>query len=183
MAARIVMSTFGSLGDLYPYLAVARELRRRGHTVTVARFEAYRERVMTEGLEFHRVRPDIDPNDKEELRRVMDKKNGPTYLLRNIVFRFLRETFVDCREAARGADLIITHQGGLRDAPGRPGRGTPVGIGRALAGQSPFGPRCVGVFGPALRGCIRGARSCDSACVHAPRRLRNPALAEELSRT
>ncbi len=109
MGARIVMSTFGSLGDLYPYLAVARELKRRGHGITIASFEAYRDRVIAEGIGFHPVRPDIDPNDKEELRRVMDKRNGPTYLLRDIVFRFLRETFADCREAAKGADLIVTH--------------------------------------------------------------------------
>ena len=29
--ARIVLATFGSLGDLHPVLALAFELRRRGH--------------------------------------------------------------------------------------------------------------------------------------------------------
>jgi len=109
MGARIVMSTFGSLGDLHPYLAIARDLKRRGHEVTIASLEAYRERVIAEGLAFHRVRPDIDPNDPEELRRVMDRRNGPTYLLRDLVFRHVRESFEDCREAAKEADLIVTH--------------------------------------------------------------------------
>ena len=34
--ARIVLNTFGSLGDLHPYLAVALELKRRGHHPVIA---------------------------------------------------------------------------------------------------------------------------------------------------
>ena len=63
MAARIVMSTFGSLGDLYPHLAIARDLKRRGHRLRIANLAAYRDRVIAEGLDLHPVRPDIDPND------------------------------------------------------------------------------------------------------------------------
>jgi rhamnosyltransferase subunit B len=108
MKSRIVLATFGSLGDLYPYLAIGRELRRRGHGVVLATLAAYRARVEAEGLGFHAVRPDIDPGDPEELRRVMDRWRGGAYIL-DRVFGALRESFDDCREAARGADLIVTH--------------------------------------------------------------------------
>ena len=56
---RILLATFGSLGDLHPYIAVGLGLRARGHTVTIATSELYRSKVEGEGLHFHAVRPDL----------------------------------------------------------------------------------------------------------------------------
>jgi rhamnosyltransferase subunit B len=49
------------------------------------------------------------PSGKEELRRAMDRRTGTEYILRDLAFGRVRETFDDCRDAARGADLIVTH--------------------------------------------------------------------------
>jgi UDP:flavonoid glycosyltransferase YjiC (YdhE family) len=57
--ARIVLNTFGSFGDLHPYLAIAIELGRRGHKPLVATSEVYRMKVEAEGIEFGAVRPDV----------------------------------------------------------------------------------------------------------------------------
>jgi hypothetical protein len=35
---RIVISTFGSLGDIHPKIALGLELRKRGHQIRKARF-------------------------------------------------------------------------------------------------------------------------------------------------
>ena len=43
-----MFATVGSLGDLHPCLALALELKRRGHSVTIATIEYYRSKV--EGL-------------------------------------------------------------------------------------------------------------------------------------
>src|SRR5271163_3484145 len=48
--ARILLTTFGSLGDLFPYLAIGLELKGRGHEVTIATQEGYAERIAAEGL-------------------------------------------------------------------------------------------------------------------------------------
>ena len=40
---KIVLSTFGSLGDLHPMLALAIELRNRGHKIVINTLEGYRE--------------------------------------------------------------------------------------------------------------------------------------------
>jgi UDP:flavonoid glycosyltransferase YjiC (YdhE family) len=106
---KIVLATFGSLGDLHPYLALGRELRRRGHDVVLATLNAYRSRVEAQGLTFHALRPEIDPTDPAELRRAMNKRTGGTYILRDLAFGHVRESFEDCRAAARGADVIVTH--------------------------------------------------------------------------
>jgi UDP:flavonoid glycosyltransferase YjiC (YdhE family) len=109
MGKGILLSTMGSLGDLRPYLALGRELQARGHSVAVATLRHYGPLVQAEGLDFHPVRPDLDPTDPAELRRVMDKRRGPAYAIRDVALGRLRETFEDLRAAARGADLVVTH--------------------------------------------------------------------------
>lgn len=108
---RIVFTTFGSLGDLYPYLAVARELQARGHQTVIAttrRFQAY---VEAAGVGFHAVRPDgPDINsDREAMRQVMDPRRGGEYVIREVLIPALRESYADILEAARGADLLVSH--------------------------------------------------------------------------
>jgi hypothetical protein len=52
LVPRIVLTAIGSYGDINPYLALGRELKRRGHTVVFAVAEAYRADVEREGLLF-----------------------------------------------------------------------------------------------------------------------------------
>ncbi len=55
---RIVLTTFGSLGDLHPFLALGLGLRDRGHEPIIATSECYRAKVEALGLGFRPVRPD-----------------------------------------------------------------------------------------------------------------------------
>ena len=57
MSKRIVLTTFGSLGDLHPYMAIALELKQRDHNVAIATSEIYRDRVEAENLEFTLLDP------------------------------------------------------------------------------------------------------------------------------
>ncbi|WP_051382823.1 glycosyltransferase [Gloeobacter kilaueensis] len=59
MKYRIVLVTYGSLGDLHSYLAVAIGLRERGHDVLLATSANYRLKVEGEGVAFHPLPPDI----------------------------------------------------------------------------------------------------------------------------
>ncbi|MHB8902175.1 MAG: nucleotide disphospho-sugar-binding domain-containing protein [Thermoguttaceae bacterium] len=49
---RILLSTFGSAGDVFPMLGLAIELRRRGHEVTVATNPHFEETVCRHGVVF-----------------------------------------------------------------------------------------------------------------------------------
>jgi rhamnosyltransferase subunit B len=104
---RIVMATLGSLGDLHPMLALALELKRRGHCITIASSKFYRDKV--EGLEigFAPLRPDWDPTDREIIAQCEDLKTGPEVLFRKLVLPHLREIYDDLLRAAAGADLMI----------------------------------------------------------------------------
>ena len=63
---RIVIATLGSSGDIHPYMAIAKELRIRGHQPVVATSELDREKMQTAGLEFVPVRPNIPPPRDQE---------------------------------------------------------------------------------------------------------------------
>src|SRR5919107_34682 len=79
---KIVISTFGSFGDVHPYVAIALELKRRGHRPVIATSEIYREKTDALGLELHPVPPDLPGYEQpEEVRRMIadmiDPKKGP----------------------------------------------------------------------------------------------------------
>jgi rhamnosyltransferase subunit B len=83
--ARIVLNTLGSLGDLHPYLAIAIELRRRGHQPVIATSEVYRRKILAEDVAFAPVRPDVGlvMDDPEFIARVWDRRRGGEFLLRD----------------------------------------------------------------------------------------------------
>lgn len=109
MSKRIVIASFGSYGDAYPYIGLARALRARGHRPLLAMPGFFRGDVEREGLEFHPVRPDVDPRDREMVSRIMNPVSGSEFIVRELIVPSLRDTFSDLLEAARGADLLITH--------------------------------------------------------------------------
>jgi rhamnosyltransferase subunit B len=43
--SRIVVTTIGSLGDLHPKIAIALELRKRGHNVIFATHKGYQAKI------------------------------------------------------------------------------------------------------------------------------------------
>jgi len=109
--ARILITTFGSYGDLHPYIALALGLKQRGHHPVIATSGSYRSKVEAEGLAFHAVRPDLDDfgHFAEVARRVYHPRKGAEYLLRELVLPRFAQTFDDLAVAAQGADLLVTH--------------------------------------------------------------------------
>ncbi len=104
----IVLATFGSLGDLHPFLALARELQSRGHRPVVATHESYRTRVTSAGFGFHPLRPDYDPADREFNRRTMDRFRGTRFIMQGLMST-LGETWADLLLAIKSADLLVSH--------------------------------------------------------------------------
>ena len=109
MGKRIVVTSFGSLGDIYPYLGLARRLRQRGHDPVFATSAHYRPLIEGEGVAFCPVRPDIDPEDHALARRVMEPTRGAEVLVRELLLPHLRHAYADLAAATCGADLLVTH--------------------------------------------------------------------------
>jgi len=110
---RIVLSTFGSFGDIHPYVAIALELKARGHRPVIATAEVYREKMDALQLDFHPMRPDVPSYDQpdeiaEWVERLMDPRVGTENVMK-VFLGGLREVYDDLDAAVSGADLILTH--------------------------------------------------------------------------
>ncbi len=112
LAKRIILNAFGSFGDVHPYMAIAFELRQRGHHPVIATSELYREKMLASSFEFVPVSPHIPPpqeQDAEMMEKVMHPKSGSKFLLHEMLFPYLREGYADLLQAVEGADLLVTH--------------------------------------------------------------------------
>jgi UDP:flavonoid glycosyltransferase YjiC (YdhE family) len=109
--ARIVLSTFGSFGDLHPYLAVALGLKQRGHTAVIATSEIYRAKLEALDLAFAPVRPDVGEliGNQEFLEKLWHPRSGTRYLVREYLLPAIEAGYEDLLEICRGADLMLTH--------------------------------------------------------------------------
>lgn len=107
--ARIVLTTWGSYGDLFPFVGLALELKRRGHDACVATCEFYRGIVTGLGLGFHPVPPDIDPTNRQMFEWLLHARRGPDRLLRELLSPAIEESYAATEAAAAGADLLVTH--------------------------------------------------------------------------
>ncbi len=109
---RIVLSTFGSFGDIHPYMAIAAELQLRGHHPVIATSELYREKMEAAGFEFIPVRPHIPPPQEQDaamMEKVMEPRTGSAFLMNEMLFPFVRGSYDDLLQALAGADLLLTH--------------------------------------------------------------------------
>jgi hypothetical protein len=77
----VLITTFGSLGDINPYVAIALELKERGYSPIIGTSGFYRDMVEKAGIGFRPIRPDVNPEDYSLLERVMHPENGPEILI------------------------------------------------------------------------------------------------------
>lgn len=107
------MTTFGSLGDLHPYLALALEMKRRNVDPVIVTSDVYRSKVESLGIEFAPMRPDLPEHDSPEteeiIDRIFDPKRGAEFLFKDLLGSSIRESYRDLSAAVKGADMLITH--------------------------------------------------------------------------
>jgi rhamnosyltransferase subunit B len=109
---KVVLATFGTHGDLHPFIAVARGLRDCGFDPVVATFIHFRENVEAAGLRFHALRPsqeqiesDLRLSQSEMLRAVRER---PQIMLTRFMLPYLRATYEDSMVAVGDAALVLT---------------------------------------------------------------------------
>lgn len=109
MARSVLLTPFGSLGDLHPYLALAAGLKDAGVRVAVGTTEAYRPRIEAQGIDFLPVGPHLDPEDPEIVRHAVRVDGGSEHIFRTLVMPGLRRNYDDTLKAADGFDLLVGH--------------------------------------------------------------------------
>lgn len=112
-ARKILIATFGSLGDLHPFVALAHALQRDGFTPVIATSAAYGDYIRAEGFAFAPIRPDADDltsrlgMDMAEIARRMAEDDA--FLFDTLIFPHLRESYDDFLVASEGAAAIVAH--------------------------------------------------------------------------
>ncbi len=107
--AHVVLTCWGSHGDIDPFIGLGLELQRRGHRVSIATLSYYQPLIEGLGFGFHAVRPSGDPSDVALIERIMHPTRGSQHLLQEVLFPAIEEMYVDIDAAAAGADLLVSH--------------------------------------------------------------------------
>lgn len=111
--ARIVFTTLGSWGDLFPLLVLAKRLDERGHATTIAATPAFRSMVEDEGVAFAPIGIPLGLEEYAAHPEILDAgQNGLTgirNLMRVFILPNLARTARDLDAACTGADLLVTH--------------------------------------------------------------------------
>ena len=108
-ALRVLITSWGSYGDVYPYVGLALALRAGGHQPVIVMPEFYRPLIESLDFEFHAAGPAIDPDDRALIEQVMDPVRGSDVLLRGILMPALRADFEALDAVSRTVDVLITH--------------------------------------------------------------------------
>jgi UDP:flavonoid glycosyltransferase YjiC (YdhE family) len=91
-------------------LALATELRRRGHDCRFAVPNVFRQVLDPLGFAVYTTTPDLDPNDKQLIADLMDLRKGSERLLKHVLFPALAQTVAELRAAIadQQTDLLIS---------------------------------------------------------------------------
>jgi UDP:flavonoid glycosyltransferase YjiC (YdhE family) len=146
--ARILITSWGSYGDVYPYVGLALALRELGHRPVIATAEFYRAFIESLGFEFHPVGPMIDPDDRELIARVLDPVRGSDVLLKGILMPAVRSDYAALDRAAQDVDAMVTHPITFAAPIVAQARGLPW-VSTVLAPMSFFSPTDIPVLAPA----------------------------------
>lgn len=106
---RILITSFGSFGDLNPYIGLALELASRGHEPILGVPAYYLPFVEKAGLRGRAIRPDVDPSQRDLVRRIMHPIKGAEFLIRDLMMPAVEQAYEDLDAAAADADVIVSH--------------------------------------------------------------------------
>jgi rhamnosyltransferase subunit B len=109
---KVVLATFGSYGDLHPFMALALELQQLGLEPVIATTANYRDKIEGEDIAFHPVRPNPEQLLRDiglPLEQFAEKlaRSDLTYFIESSVLPYLAEAYDDCRAVMADADLVV----------------------------------------------------------------------------
>jgi UDP:flavonoid glycosyltransferase YjiC (YdhE family) len=108
-SASIVITTFGSLGDLFPFLAVGQVLHARGHRVTIATHAMHRMMVEQANLHFADASGMPEPQDQAAfVKQAFHPRHGPRFVVSDLAAEDVRDSYIKLKTICQDADVLIT---------------------------------------------------------------------------
>lgn len=110
---RVILTNFGSLGDVQPFVALAVELRRHGHQPVLAAAPSYESLARHHGLEFAPVGPDLRDAQSGITQAMMGNpavahSAGGMLQLFQPLAEAVPLMLEDLRAACRNADVLVS---------------------------------------------------------------------------
>jgi UDP:flavonoid glycosyltransferase YjiC (YdhE family) len=110
---KIVLSATGSLGDLHPFIALAKALKSLGYQPVVATAGSYREKIEAEDIGFVAIRPDaadLKRDLKLDLPEIARRiASDLSFMSHKVIAPYLASSYSDLLVAVEGAALVVTH--------------------------------------------------------------------------
>lgn len=108
---RVLLTSHGSTGDIYPVIRLGRALVEAGHSVRFATVSLFREEIESAGIVFVYLPPDWDQSGFAEAMRDLTKAKNALDLIRIIYSEsapFLDEILSTLRRELETADVFVT---------------------------------------------------------------------------
>jgi vancomycin aglycone glucosyltransferase len=108
---RVILTSHGSTGDIYPVIALAVALQRAGHHVRFATIPHYQTEVEAAGIEFLPLCPNWEQADLSYWMGRLQKIRTPVYQLRELYVgarRYIPEMIARMDRALADADLLVS---------------------------------------------------------------------------
>lgn len=108
---RVLLTSHGSTGDIYPVIRLGRALVEAGHSVRFATVSLFREEIELAGIEFVYLPPDWDQSGFAEAMRDLMKAKNPLDLIRIIYSEslpYLDEILSTLTRELKTSDVFVT---------------------------------------------------------------------------
>jgi vancomycin aglycone glucosyltransferase len=108
---RVILTSHGSTGDIYPIIGLAVAMQKAGHNVRFATIPHYKAEVENAGVEFYPLCPNWEQADLSYWMGRLQKIRTPIYQLREIYVGarpYIPEMIGRMDEALRSADLLVS---------------------------------------------------------------------------
>ena len=102
---RINMICVGSTGDVRPYLVLGRELKARGHEITICAFQEFESAALKEGFHFKPIKADV----RALMATLMNGSSGVGFLkqVRDSLVDIIDPFLEDLEAGCEGAEALI----------------------------------------------------------------------------
>jgi sterol 3beta-glucosyltransferase len=108
---KIVFTSFGSTGDVQPFLALAAEFRRQGHEPVLAFSPNFMARVCQLGMAYVPLGPELDPGLIRGIGTALVRVNDPAEQVRHFldaVVPAAPQMFRELRDICKDADALVS---------------------------------------------------------------------------